>query len=56
MWYAHLKKEKMLNNVLILEIWAFQIEENKLWNQLGGKWHRRNWLICLHLEINSLFF
>ena len=42
------------NDFLILEILVWTTD-NKLQNQLHGKWDRRNLLISLHSEINSLF-
>ena len=47
-------KKKSLIYSFILEIWAVQIQENRLWNWSRGKWHRR--YSCLHFETNLIFF
>ena len=53
--HAHIHTDNK-NNSLILKIWTVQIHGNRLWNYTGDKWHRRNLLICLHLEINLPFY
>ena len=56
-WYfftRHVLKNK--KEILILVIWTVQIQEIILSNESGGKYHRRNLLVRLHLQINLHFF
>ena len=59
--HTHTHTHRHRHILFSVDIWALNspkyvgILAKTPWNQSRGKWHRRNVLICLQWEINTLF-